>query len=74
MAEKKHFSVSFPGIPYFFSDDPEWMVQLTELNPTADPRIEEIRHLLSDKPLRRQAPRTKSQPTSLEPESESKPT
>lgn len=46
--EKSYFTVSFPSIPYFFSEDPAWL----KANGMAP--LPEIGYLLSSKPLRRQ--------------------
>ena len=66
MAEKTYFSVSFPSIKFYFSEDPAWL----KANGMAP--IPEIKYQ-SDKPLfRYQRPAPEQKPTPP-PQAESKP-
>jgi hypothetical protein len=66
MGDKKHISVSFPSIPFFFTTDPVLAWKNTPSDKiTLNLPYEGFYHMLSDKPLFRPGPRPRvaSNPT-----------
>ena len=74
MAEKKHISVSFPSIPFFYSTDPELAWKKTPNDGiTLNLPFENYYHLLSNKPLFQPPPRPRIDSKNLDEPMDPKP-